>query len=163
VLTPVPIEMAVATRQDQADIIPMMMAFNDIEGIAWRPSVMVPALRRLLDDQRIGSMLIARDAESGAPVGYALATFGFDIEFGGRDAFITEIFVAPPARRRGVGQALLDAVVGRLSSEGIEAIHLMVRPDNDRARALYERLGFRVSSRLLMTRIVVVLIVTTLG
>jgi ribosomal protein S18 acetylase RimI-like enzyme len=147
------IEIAVASREDEADIMPLMIAFNDAEGIVWRPAIMVPALRRLLHDNLIGTMLIARDADSGVPVGYALATFGFDIEFGGRDAFITELFVAPQARGRGVGQALLDAIAGGLRAQGIAAIHLMVRPQNEQARSLYERVGFRASPRLLMTRI----------
>jgi ribosomal protein S18 acetylase RimI-like enzyme len=157
------IEIAVASREDEADIMPLMIAFNDAEGIVWRPTVMVPALRRLLNDGLIGTLLIARDADSGVPVGYALATFGFDIEFGGRDAFITELFVAPQARGRGVGRALLDATVRELRTQGIEAIHLMVRPENEQAKSLYERVGFRASSRLLMTRMAILLILIGLG
>ena len=145
-------EIVSAGADDEEVILPLMIAFNGDEGIAWQPSTMVPALRRLLHDPALGIVLVAKERTSSAPVGYGIATFGYDVEYSGRDAIITELFVESRHRGRGAGRLLLDALVRTLRGHGISAVHLMVRPENARARALYESLEFRQVPRLLMTR-----------
>ena len=145
-------EIVSAGAGDEEAIVPLMVAFNDDEGIVWQPSTMVPALRRLLHEPALGIVLLARERGSAAPVGYGIATFGYDVEFSGRDAFIAELFVESRNRGRGVGRLLLESLVSTLSGQGINAVHLMVRPENVQARALYESLEFRPVPRLLMTR-----------
>jgi ribosomal protein S18 acetylase RimI-like enzyme len=135
-----------------AEILPLMEEFNAFEGITWKPETMVPALEFLLDDPALGFGLLARDPSTGGLVGYGLATMGYDVEYGGADAFVTELFVAPAQRGRGIGHLLLDALVAALEARGARAVHLMVRPENAAARALYGGRGFREVPRLLMTR-----------
>ncbi|NIY74628.1 GNAT family N-acetyltransferase [Thalassospira sp. HF15] len=53
------------------------------------------------------------------------------------------IFVDPVARGRGVGTALLDAVAQSARERGLAKVRLDVIDINPRARALYERCGFR--------------------
>ena len=60
--------------------------FNQDEGITWKPDTMIPALRQLLNEPATGLVLLARDPLSGAAAGYGIVTFGFDIEYSGRDA-----------------------------------------------------------------------------
>lgn len=100
----------------------------------------------------LGIVLLARERVGSESAGYALATFGYDLEYAGRDAFITELFVVSGYRCRGLGRALLEASMAILQQHGVNAGHLMVRPDNDHARALYERLGFETAPRLMMTK-----------
>lgn len=159
----------VATPADARAIAPLMEQFNREEGIEWRPRTMLPALDRLLNEPSLGLVVVATsgvgtgaaanapsgpgDSSSpGAIVGYGVATFGFDLEFGGRDAFVTELFVDSAHRRSGVGRALLAALVDRLEAHDAHAVHLFVRPENDAARRLYESLSFAVIPRLVMTR-----------
>ena len=52
----------------------------------------------------------------------------------------------------GVGRQLIDALLSTLQARGIKAVHLMVRPENAPARALYESLDFRAVPRQLMTK-----------
>jgi len=145
-----------ATSEHAHDILPLMVAFNQDESIPWRPEVMVPALHRLLNDKNLGLVLVARSGSSPGLVGYSLATFGYDIEFAGRDAFVTELFVESASRGRGLGRRLLEATLGHLRQNSVNAAHLVVRPENHRARALYESQGFHVSPRVLMTKHLVV-------
>lgn len=53
------------------------------------------------------------------------------------------IFVAPAARGRGVGSQLLQAIADEAAARGYAEVRLDVIDTNDRARALYERRGFR--------------------
>lgn len=53
------------------------------------------------------------------------------------------IFVEPAARGRGVGSLLLQAIADEAASRGYAEVRLDVIDSNDRARALYERRGFR--------------------
>ncbi len=141
-----------ATAAHEPDIVPLMIAFNAAEHITWQPPTMIPALRDLLRRPELGLVLLARDRRSGACIGYAVATHGYDIEFSGPDAFIAELFVTGAMRGRGVGRQLLDSTVRALRARGTRAVHLMVRPENKSARALYDESGFQVIPRLLLTK-----------
>ena len=57
------------------------------------------------------------------------------------------IFVASEARGRGVGSALIDAVVAEARQRGMVQVRLDVIDTNLRARALYERYGFTPTGR----------------
>jgi len=59
------------------------------------------------------------------------------------EAELLRIAVAPSARRRGLGQRLLQANQSSLAALGCDTLHLEVRVSNLPARALYESLGWR--------------------
>lgn len=61
-------------------------------------------------------------------------------EPGGRE--IAGMWVAPEARRRGVGADLLRAALAWAADDGAAHVALWVADGNDAARRLYERLGF---------------------
>jgi ribosomal-protein-alanine N-acetyltransferase len=58
------------------------------------------------------------------------------------EAEILTVGVAPWARRRGIGQALMTAAIGVARETGAQAMFLEVDVANDGAVALYKRLGF---------------------
>lgn len=69
-------------------------------------------------------------------VGYVIAWFVAD------QGEIANIAVAPAARGRGLGAALLDAALAAGTSRGAAAIYLEVRESNGAARALYASRAF---------------------
>lgn len=95
--------------------------------------------------------LLRADAE-GPIVGYAVLTLGFSLEYGGRDGFLDEIYVAPEARGQGIGSAALKFVMAEAEKLGIKALHLEVMPGNDRALELYRRHGFADTRRHLLNK-----------
>ncbi|MGN0934504.1 GNAT family N-acetyltransferase [Falsigemmobacter intermedius] len=60
---------------------------------------------------------------------------------------IDGISVAPARRSQGIGRALLEELATRALAEGYQALRLDVAESNPRARALYERCGFRLVRR----------------
>jgi L-amino acid N-acyltransferase YncA len=57
------------------------------------------------------------------------------------------VYVTEPARGRGVGRALMDALVASADAGGIWTIQTSVFPENEASVALHERVGFRVVGR----------------
>jgi ribosomal protein S18 acetylase RimI-like enzyme len=108
------------------------------------------AMLELIGDEALGRFFVFE--EEGAIAGYIVIGFGFTLEFGGRDAFVDELYVAPEARGRGIGSAALQIAEDACRGAGIRALHLEVAHENPRARALYERAGYAAHERSLMTK-----------
>jgi GNAT superfamily N-acetyltransferase len=65
-------------------------------------------------------------------------------------AYVTNLFVRPSARGRGLGSALLEAALREYDGRGVDAAILWPTP---RSRSLYERHGFAVRDDLLERRL----------
>jgi ribosomal-protein-alanine N-acetyltransferase len=84
-----------------------------------------------------------RDQEGGADLGGGLAGYaGLMFVPDGISADVLTIAVAEATWGRGVGSALLAALVDAARRRGCEQMFLEVRKDNPRARGLYLRRGF---------------------
>ena len=57
------------------------------------------------------------------------------------------VYVAAEARGRGVGRALLDALVASTEAAGIWTIQTGIFPENEASVRLHESVGFRVVGR----------------
>jgi GNAT superfamily N-acetyltransferase len=55
---------------------------------------------------------------------------------------LVSMYVRPPARGRGVGEALIAAVIDWAAARNASSVHLWVTETNKPARLLYERCGF---------------------
>ena len=53
------------------------------------------------------------------------------------------MWISPEARGRGIGRALVEAVLGQARAKSMTRVHLWVAESNRSARLLYERCGFR--------------------
>jgi len=140
-----------ATDDDVLDILTMMADFNAIEAIPFDRDAFAPRVRELIASPHIGGILVFRFGD--ATVGYAIVTYGWDLEFAGRDAFLTELYVAGTWRRRGLGRQGLAAAESYAKRGGAHALHLLVRHDNAPARLLYDHAGFKTQPRLVMSKL----------
>ena len=61
-------------------------------------------------------------------------------------AEITEMYVRPQFRRRGIGRALMEAALDYGRQRGCREFHLLVDPSNKAGQAFYAELGFQVDS-----------------
>lgn len=116
------------------------------DGIAFDAARVRPALLALLEHPDWGrAWFVLLD---GTIVGYAVLTFGFDHEFGGRTALLTDLFLHESTRHRGVGSAVLQQLEQFARDFGLHAFELQVETDNFEAQGLYRKLGFESLSRI---------------
>ncbi|HEX3370034.1 MAG TPA: GNAT family N-acetyltransferase [Candidatus Cybelea sp.] len=113
-------------------------------------SAAITAFERLVDliDSQSHVTLIAQDRER--RVGFLLLLDRLPDEVTLLDqAFVAYMAVEPDVRRNGVGAALLAAAEGEARKRGLPHVALMVTEENEAARVLYERAGYRTERRLL--------------
>ena len=83
---------------------------------------------------RLSLWLVALDGEM--VVGYVGSQTVID------ETDMMNIAVHPEYRRRGIAEALIDALVNALREKGSRALSLEVRASNDPAITLYQKMGF---------------------
>jgi len=91
--------------------------------------------------RRPNAALFAAEDVPGSIMGYAV------VWFAGPEGELGDLAVAPEWRRRGVGSALVSAVLEEANGRGATELYLEVRESNDGARQLYEVHGFEVVNR----------------
>jgi ribosomal protein S18 acetylase RimI-like enzyme len=121
-------------------LVELMREFYASDYLSFEEGRARRALDELLADRELGRVWLIETA--GQPVGYLVLAFGFSLEFGGRDAFVDELYVRPGFAGRGLGRATLAFVEREARASGVRTLLLEVRAGNDRARLVYERAGF---------------------
>ncbi|HET7121775.1 MAG TPA: GNAT family N-acetyltransferase [Solirubrobacterales bacterium] len=76
------------------------------------------------------------------PDGLALLRFRPSVWTEKQEVYLQELYVAPPLRGRGIGQALLEAAIAISRERGAAWIELSTAVTDHAARALYAKLGF---------------------
>jgi GNAT superfamily N-acetyltransferase len=153
-----------AQAVDVPALLPLMRDFYEYERLPFDAARSERLLRELIGDERLGRVLLfqfplgngarqteSHDSREGTLVGYMILTFGYSLEFGGRDALIDEFYVVPSARGGGCGTQAIAHAVEICRSLGITNIHLEADYFNERVHEFYKRLGFRDHERHLMT------------
>ena len=118
-----------ATRED----IPAVAA---LEAELFPHGATAEYLRSLTD--RGGAVLLAAEGET--LLGYAWYQLVLD------EGYVGNLAVGAPFRRRGVGTALLRAMLDHAEERGAAFLTLEVRESNTAARRLYERCGFETAA-----------------
>jgi ribosomal protein S18 acetylase RimI-like enzyme len=134
-----------ATLNDLGTLIPFVRAYHEFEEIESTPQQLEEALIPLLATEHAGRVwFINLDNER---VGYVALCFGYSIEFRGRDAFIDELYIVSEQRGKGVGKDVLRLLGTEAKALGVKTLHLEVAYENNRAKHLYETVGFEARDR----------------
>jgi ribosomal protein S18 acetylase RimI-like enzyme len=127
------------------DLLVLMQEYYAHDDLEFNRDAALAALGKLLAEEAFGcAWLIERD---GRALGYIVLTFGYSLEFGGRDAFIDELYIQEAYRGCGVGTETLELAESAARSMGIAALHLEVDRDNRVASRFYRRSGFEDRAR----------------
>jgi len=98
------------------------------------------ALEAILANPTIGRLFVAREGKR--VVAMASLLYTVSTAEGGKAAWFEDLVVHPDERKRGIGEALLKVVVDHARVEGILRITLLTDMQNERAQAMYRRVGF---------------------
>jgi len=126
----------------------LVAAFHAEEELASTDEARRAGLAPLLDGIPHGAAYLIGPAR--APMGYVIVTFGWSVEFGGMDAFVDEIYLRPAVRGRGIASETLISLPKALAKAGVKALHLEVDRDNETAKRLYTRAGFKARERYML-------------
>jgi ribosomal protein S18 acetylase RimI-like enzyme len=115
---------------------------------AWRTPAEIAAadhrlLLRVLHHPTASDSLLVAESPAGEPLGYVLTTTREDYFTHRPTAHVEVLVVDPRARGQGLGPRLIEGAERWARSRGISQITLNVFVRNQRARALYERLGYQ--------------------
>ena len=144
------IELVRAIKEGIPEVIDFVEAFYAIDGYPFDVDRANDNVDTFISNEQLGRLwLIQLEGQS---VGYVAFTFGFSFEYGGRDAFIDELYIDKAHRSKGYGKAVLNQLDIEAKALGIRALHLEVEAHNEQGQELYRKSGFDSKSRVLMTK-----------
>lgn len=127
-----------------------MQQFYTIDQYHFDEQIAREVLKTLIEDPSLGRLWIISTEEA---IGYIALTFGYSLEFHGRDAVVDELFLTAPYRHQGIGTQTLQFVYEQCPHLGVHALHLEVEHTNEAGLALYRKMGFQSHEhRYYMTR-----------
>jgi GNAT superfamily N-acetyltransferase len=138
-----------AGTADADRLIELAQTFHQEDGHPLSAAGEHALLDLLKDDSPEGRAYLI--VQGGATVGYAVLGFGYSVEYGGRDAFVDDLFLLREARGQGIGRQVVRALEDEARICGVNALHVEVMRGNA-AGCFYGRLGFRDRGSRLMTK-----------
>ena len=145
-----PVRFSLAGPADEELVLSLMREFYEIEHLAFSEAPARAALRQILESHQHGVVALMHAGDEVA--GYLALTFGFSLEFHGRDALMDELYVRETYRGRGAGTLSLAFAEEICRTEGIHALRLEVDRANSDAQRLYHRAGYADHDRHLLTK-----------
>jgi GNAT superfamily N-acetyltransferase len=122
------------------ELLPLVAAYHSFEEVETSAEQRRSSVGKLLQDKRLGEIWLVRILD--IAIGYIAICYSYSIEFGGRDAFVDEFYIADGERGKGIGGRVLKEIAALLRARGIVAVHLEVDGQNERARTAYAQAGF---------------------
>jgi len=127
---------------DLSDLLPLMRGYCDFYEVNPADDSLLALARALIANPELeGVQLIARDGEDGSALGFATIYWLWSTSRAARIGVMNDLFTAPEARRRGVGEALIRACLDAVRERGAAVLQWQTASDNLSAQALYEAIG----------------------
>jgi len=127
-----------ATVEDAPEIARLLHDFNSEYEEQTPP---IPELTRHAERMlREGEMTVLLAGEG--PDGLALLRFRPSVWTEQQEAYLQELYVVPPLRGKGIGEALMQAVLATCRDRDAAWIELNTGESDTAARGLYTKLGF---------------------
>jgi GNAT superfamily N-acetyltransferase len=138
---------ATVTEADLRDLLPLMRGYCDFYGVDPSDDDLLDMSRELIRSPALdGIQLIARD-DGGRALGFATVFWTWSTLSASRIAVMNDLFVSGEARGGGIADSLIHACADRARERGATSLDWETAGDNERARAVYERVGARRDER----------------
>ena len=126
----------------------MMQDFYAIDNYPMDVEVAKKLFQEFISNEHLGkSWLIYSENEI---VGYIILTFIFSFEYGGKIAFVDELFIKETARGKGFGKEAIQFIQQEVPKLSLKLLYLEVEPHNENAQKLYLAHDFEFHNRKLM-------------
>ena len=126
----------------------MMQDFYAIDNYPMDVEVAKTLFQEFISNEHLGkSWLIYSENEI---VGYIILTFIFSFEYGGKIAFVDELFIKETARGKGFGKEAIQFIQQEVPKLKLKLLYLEVEPHNENAQKLYLAHDFELHNRKLM-------------
>ena len=126
----------------------MMQDFYAIDNYPMDVEVAKTLFQEFISNEHLGkSWLMYSKNEI---VGYIILTFIFSFEYGGKIAFVDELFIKETARGKGIGKEAIQFIQREVPKLSLKLLYLEVEPHNENAQKLYLAHDFVIHNRKLM-------------
>jgi GNAT superfamily N-acetyltransferase len=137
----VSVQITTVGETDLDELLPLMRGYSNFYEVNPSDEALLALSRALIaDPERDGVQFIARD-EDGTPLGFATVYWMWSTSRAARIGIMNDLFTAAEARRRGVGEALIQACLEAVRDHGAALLQWQTAKDNQTAQALYDRVG----------------------
>jgi GNAT superfamily N-acetyltransferase len=131
-----------ASEEDLPELLTLMRAYCDFYGASPPDTGMEEMARALFAGD--GFVLLAR-ANGEPAVGFATVDYRWSLLRGARVATLEDLLVDPASRGLGLADRLIEACADRAREAGAVALEWQTALDNQRAQAVYDRIGAKPS------------------
>jgi len=134
--------------KDHAALLKFVVAYYRFDKIPFNRKSLSNGLDTLLRNPSQGQAWLMESHETA--VGYAVLTYNFDLEYGGVEGMLTDLYVLPRFRMKGIGSLALYEVEDYCRERGIRTIELQILNHNRSAETFYKKAGFQTLARKVM-------------
>ena len=136
-----------ANSADLEAMLSLISEFYEIDRHAYDEDRVAAALAPMLADDSLGQVWVLDDGIG--PTGYAIITWTWSLESGGRDCILDEIYVREQGA--GAGAELIERAISEAEAYGALALFLETEAHNTRVRGFYSRHGLAVEDSVWMS------------
>lgn len=133
------------SQHDIPEVVAMMEDFYAIDNYPINTAKSTSLMDEFVRDNSLGKGW--RIIHNSHTAGYVIMTFVFSFEYGGRIAFLDELYIKPEFRKLGLAKAAVDFTIIDAKHSGLKLIYLEVEKHNEAARNLYLEKKFVLHSR----------------
>jgi ribosomal protein S18 acetylase RimI-like enzyme len=105
----------------------------------------------LCRDTPNSELFVGLDGQGHGPAGAGVVATVMSGNDGHR-GWLYYLAVHPNLRRKGLARKMVSYAEDWLAGQGVRKVQLMIRDDNEAVRSFYERAGYAVEPRLIMSR-----------
>lgn len=133
----------------QIEIITQMMQdFYAIDNYPIDVEVSKKLFQEFITNEHLGKAWLIYSEEE--LVGYVILTFVFSFEYGGKIAFLDELYIKEIARGKGIGNTTIQFIKEQAKQLNVKLLYLEVENHNENAQKLYLANDFEVHNRKLL-------------
>ena len=137
-----------ATGPDLDELLSLVAEFYVLDRHVFDETAVRRALTPLLAHDDAGQVWLITTPR-GEVDGYAVLTWGYSLESGGREGLVDELYVR--GRNTGLGGRALAELLARARQAGCRVVFLETEAHNTRVRRFYARHGFTVEDSVWMS------------